>query len=331
MGSRREGAQKGNGMQAMGSTVVAERRRVEAVVETLAAIHNHGESLVELAHDARNMVTALSLYCDLLEEPGVLSAAHRHYGSELRLVAEASRSLVEKLARLDDPAPDDPKLDDPNENDRADRRPASDFSLQGRLFPESPRTERPAARSGQGPVHLKPVNDLPNNQLDDLLIGDVEEEVLASRNVLAAVAGPSIALTVDGDGGALPVRMTSEDLIRVLVNLVKNAAEGMAGAGTIELGLTTRKNAAGEASAVILAVEDTGAGIPQDLLERVFEPGFTTRASPPAGAGWVSGGRRGLGLAITRGIVEAAGGTIHAGNRAGGGARFVIELPVRSS
>jgi hypothetical protein len=58
-------------MQAMGSNAVAERRRVEAVVETLAAIHNHGESLVELAHDARNMVTALSLYCDLLEEPGV--------------------------------------------------------------------------------------------------------------------------------------------------------------------------------------------------------------------------------------------------------------------
>ena len=37
----------------------AERKRVEAVVETLAAIHNHGESLAELAHDASNMVTAL--------------------------------------------------------------------------------------------------------------------------------------------------------------------------------------------------------------------------------------------------------------------------------
>jgi signal transduction histidine kinase len=270
------------------------------------------------------MVTALSLYCDLLEEPGVLSAAHRHYGSELRLVAEASRSLVEKLARLDDPRPDDPKLD---ENDREDSLPATDSSLQGRLFPEPPRTERPAARLGQTPVYLKPMNDL----LDDLLIGDVQEEVLASRNVLAAIAGPSIALTVDANGGSSPVRMTGEDLIRVLLNLVKNAAEGITGAGTIKLGLTTRKGAADEASAVILVVEDSGAGIPEDLLERLFEPGFTTRASAPAGAGWASGGRRGLGLAITRGIVEAAGGTIHAGNRAGGGARFVIELPVRAS
>ena len=43
-----------------------ERSRVEAVVETLAALHGQGESLAEVAHDARNMVTALGLYCDLL-------------------------------------------------------------------------------------------------------------------------------------------------------------------------------------------------------------------------------------------------------------------------
>jgi len=79
----------------------AERKRVEAVVETLAALRGGGESLAELAHDARNMVTALGLYCDLLEEPGVLASPFLHYGSELRLVAAASRSLVEKLVTLD--------------------------------------------------------------------------------------------------------------------------------------------------------------------------------------------------------------------------------------
>jgi signal transduction histidine kinase len=297
-------------MQAMGSKAVAERRRVEAVVETLAAIHNHGESLVELAHDARNMVTALSLYCDLLEEPGVLPAAHRHYGSELRLVAEASRSLVEKLARLDE-------REDPA------RLQGLDSPFQGQLFRAAPATERQVAAPEPEPISHWPI--------DELLIHDFQEEVLASRNVLAAIAGPSIAVTVEADGGALPVRMISEDLIRVLVNLVKNAAEGIAGAGTIRLALTDRKAGSGDASAVVLAVEDTGAGIPEELLDRVFEPGCTTRAAGPSGAGWASGGRRGLGLAITRGIVEASGGTIHAGNRAGGGARFVIELPVRTS
>ena len=49
-----------------------ERKRVEAVVETLATMGCQGESVAEVAHDARNMVTALGLYCDLLEEPGVL-------------------------------------------------------------------------------------------------------------------------------------------------------------------------------------------------------------------------------------------------------------------
>jgi len=61
----------------------AERKRVEAVVETLATVHGEGENLAEVAHDARNMVTALGLYCDLLEEPGVLAAPYTHYGNEL--------------------------------------------------------------------------------------------------------------------------------------------------------------------------------------------------------------------------------------------------------
>ncbi len=79
----------------------AERKRVEAVVETLAKLRSHGETLAEVAHDARNMVTALGLYCDLLEEPGVLTTPYPHYGNELRLVAAASRRLVEKLVALD--------------------------------------------------------------------------------------------------------------------------------------------------------------------------------------------------------------------------------------
>ena len=66
---------------------LAEGKRLETLAETLTPISDHRESLGELAHDARNMMTAISLYCDLLEEPGVLAASHRHYGCELRLLA----------------------------------------------------------------------------------------------------------------------------------------------------------------------------------------------------------------------------------------------------
>ena len=76
-----------------------ERRRVEKVVETLATLRSRGESVSEVAHDARNMVTALGLYCDLLEEPGVLASPFTHYAHELRLVAAASRRLVENWWR----------------------------------------------------------------------------------------------------------------------------------------------------------------------------------------------------------------------------------------
>ena len=85
-----------------------EQKRVENVVATLSALSERGETVAEIAHDARNMVTALDLYCDLLQQPGVLAEPFLHYGGELRLVAAASRRLVEKLtgAHADDASED---------------------------------------------------------------------------------------------------------------------------------------------------------------------------------------------------------------------------------
>ena len=68
-------------------------------------------------------------------------------------------------------------------------------------------------------------------------IENLAAELLANHNLLAALAGPTIALTVDVEGGARPVRLTGEDLTRVLVNLVKNAAEAMPAGGRIQIEL----------------------------------------------------------------------------------------------
>ncbi len=275
-------------MQGTELAAVSGRRRVEAVVETLAAMHRHGDSLAELAHDARNMVTALSLYCDLLDEPGVLAAPHHHYASELRLVAEGSRRLVEKLALLD--------------QSQDQGAPSGSIAEgQGRLFASVP--ESPAKPADAGPID------------------DLREEVLASRNLLAAIAGPAIRVTATAEGGACPVAMTGENLIRVLVNLVRNAAEAIAGTGDIAVTLTDRHGPDAAIRSVVLSVEDSGSGIRPDMLEKVFDPGFTTH-------GERRGRQRGLGLSITRSIVQAAGGRISAGNHDPHGARFLIELPV---
>ncbi len=278
---------------------MAERNRVEAVAETLAAIHNHGESLGELAHDARNLVTALSLYCDLLEEPGVLASSHRHYGSELRLLTDASRRLVEKLSVLDS-------------GEGQGSLPVVS-SLQGRLFGE--------ISGPHYPLNIEPMSIG--------LIDDLGEELLASRDLLAALAGPSISVTVNACRGAWSVQMSSESLIRALVNLVKNSAESIGGAGSVALNLNECRDQDGAVHSLVLSFEDSGPGIPEEMLEEVFEPGFTTRTGERPAGGWASG-HRGLGLSITRSIVEAAGGTIHAEAREPHGARFVIELPVRS-
>ena len=268
------------------------RGRAQAFAETLASRGGRSETLSELVHDARNMVQALELYCDLLEEPGILAAASRHYAGELRLVTASNRRLVEKLALL-------------GKKEATAARTAAVLSM---ALPESP-------------------------------IENLREEVLGVRNLLDALAGPGIRVAVAAEEGALPVWLTTEDLTRILVNLVKNAAEAIAGsgsgaasgAGRIEITLRERAGSADAAPALLLAVEDSGPGIDPGQLEAIFEPGFTT--STHAKGSWPAA-HRGLGLFICRSIVQAAGGRMLAGNRghdgeSPGGARIEIELPIR--
>jgi signal transduction histidine kinase len=277
----------------------AQRTRVEAVVETLARLDNRCESLSEVAHDARNVVTALGLYCELLDEPGVLSPPFAHYGNELKLVATASRRLVEKLVSLD-----------------------SRFAASTpRIAPGLAASVAPASllHAPQGrPAHWDLSPSVP--------IENLAAELLANRNLLAALAGPSVALTVDTDGGARPVQLCGEDFTRILVNLIKNAAEAMPTGGRIHLSLREVWSEPGTTSWLTLNVEDNGPGVPTEAEEKIFEAGYTTRLAPGSAA-W-SAAHRGLGLSITRSIVEAAGGRIHAANRDPMGVCFQIELPV---
>lgn len=291
-------------MAATGITTagMTERKRVEAVIETLAAMHHHGESLGELAHDARNMVTALSLYSDLLEEPGVLASTHRHYASELRLLAEASRTLVEKLGILD-----------------RKQIAARGAVASGRRY---------LIAGAAQPVHALRTGGASFSSPGS--ITDLCAEIVRMRDLLAAIAGPSIDLKVKADVGAFPVRMTSEDLIRALVNLVKNSAESISGPGTIELTLSEGLHCDGAVRWLVLTLEDSGPGIATEHLEMIFEPGFTTHADAHAVDRWPSN-HRGLGLSITRSIVDEAAGRIFAENRLPRGARFIIELPVWDS
>jgi signal transduction histidine kinase len=315
-----------------------ERRRVEKVMETLATLRSRGESLSEVAHDARNMVTALGLYCDLLEEPGVLAIPFTHYAHELRLVAAASRRLVEKLVTLDANAFPDGAVQtllQANDGRRTALASADDPGAAMRTGENA----RDAAFAGSGRSPAANATAEERNRRWDLLpalpVSNLAAELLANRNLLSALAGPSVALTMEADGGAQAVRLTGEDLTRLLVNLVKNAAEAMPKAKTqncrIHIGLSERETAQGAAPCLALTVEDNGPGISEADLDKIFTSGYTSRNQETAlGGGWPQN-HRGLGLAIVRSIVEGAGGRITASNRAPGGACFTLELPVRKA
>jgi signal transduction histidine kinase len=283
----------------------ADRKRVAAVATTLAKVSGRGETVAEVAHDARNMVTALGLYCDLLEEPGVLANPFAHYGYELRLVAAASRRLVEKLAAID------ANLDT---NREESHKPKGG--------------DRVAHRSAEAEPNERTMVWDPKPSMP---IASLAIELLANHNLLAALAGKGITLTIDVDGGARPVWMTAEDLTRVLVNLVKNASEAMPSGGRIEIELHELPARAGTTDALQVTVDDNGPGIAADSLEAIFEAGYSTRSKGAAAAGSWAARHRGLGLAISRSIIEAAGGRILASNRPQGGGRFEIELPVRKT
>lgn len=253
-----------------------------------------GNNLAEVAHDARNMVTALALYCELLQEPGVLNESFRHYAGELRLVTAASRRLVDKLATLDERI----------------LALALDRS-------QAPLNEALLAVTGTG----SPCRELA--PADPIL--NLAAEVRRLRTLLTALAGPQIKLEMVCEGGESAVHITGDDLTRIMVNLVKNAAEAMGAGGRIWIRTGVAGHIAGVPTVVRLSVEDEGPGVPAELLDSIFEPGFTTHRTDVE----ADSGARGLGLSITRSLVEGVGGTIHATRRMPTGTSIQIHLPVR--
>ncbi len=127
--------------------------------------------------------------------------------------------------------------------------------------------------------------------------------------------------------------MPAEDLTRVLVNLVRNASEAMPMGGRIRVAAQMaggQSFAVGgspfqDAHAVVISVQDNGPGVPGELVEKIFEPGFTTKG---AGDGNAAGsGDHGLGLAVARELVELAGGVLVLAPSTRG-ARFEMEIPL---
>ena len=126
----------------------------------------------------------------------------------------------------------------------------------------------------------------------------------------------SITVTVTLDDNLPPVPGDAVQLQQVVLNLLLNACDGLAAlaAGPRELQVTTRTTADGS---IAIVVCDTGVGVSHADLTQIFEPFVTTK---PQGLG--------LGLSISRSIVESHGGRIWAARNDGPGVTLQVELPV---
>jgi signal transduction histidine kinase len=122
-----------------------------------------------------------------------------------------------------------------------------------------------------------------------------------------------IAVRLDLAPGLPEVQAVPTQMRQVLVNLIRNAIQAMPGGGT----LTLSTCAAGDCVRVLVA--DTGIGMEDGTVRRIFTPFFTTREA---------GDGTGLGLSIVQGIIAAHGGTLAVDSRPGQGSRFQAELPI---
>lgn len=126
-------------------------------------------------------------------------------------------------------------------------------------------------------------------------------------------AGVSFATRLSPDSPV--VQADRVQLQQVVVILTLNALQAMSGAGSTRPALTIRTATEGDEAR--LEVEDNGPGIPEEARARVFDSFFTTK---PGGMG--------LGLAIAQSILRDCGGSIGVETAQGGGARFVVRLPL---
>ncbi|MBU0928922.1 MAG: PAS domain-containing protein [Spirochaetes bacterium] len=150
------------------------------------------------------------------------------------------------------------------------------------------------------PMDITPINDDANALLREL-----------AEFMRLEVESAGISLSVEYAKDAPPVPFDRRYLKQALLNLVKNATAAMPDGG--ELRLST----AATGDELKIAVEDSGAGIPEDKLGKIFEPYFTTKENGT-----------GLGLTLTYKIIKEHGGDISVTSKPGQGSSFVITLPI---
>ncbi len=158
-----------------------------------------------------------------------------------------------------------------------------------------------------------------NKIINDLLTysGEIRLELLETvlklviEDALSSVRIPRNVRIFNLAEDEHPVKADVEKMTRVFVNIIRNALDSMPGGGTLTI--VSKKTS----DSITIAFSDTGAGMPKDVLERIWVPFFTTKAKG-----------MGLGLPICKRIVEAHHGKILVESKVREGTTFTIKLPI---
>jgi len=273
----------------------AERIRRDRTRETeIPGFEGRDDEIGDLARAMREMTEALWQRMDAIDRFAA-DVAH-----EIKNPLTSVRSAVETAAKVQDPEKQKKLmgiiLDDVQRLDRL----ISDISEASRLDAE-------LSRTGTETVNLAAV-------LATLA------EVYATADI---GHGVRVETTVNGSAD-LTVRGSENRIVQVIRNLVSNAITFSPEGGSVRL---TAGADPLDGREVIVTVEDDGPGIPDNKLEAIFDRFYSERPSDEK-----FGTHSGLGLSISRQIVEASSGRLWAENRIGAdgsviGARFVIRLP----
>jgi signal transduction histidine kinase len=147
----------------------------------------------------------------------------------------------------------------------------------------------------------------------DLEMADVVHSALDTFRERIARMGVAVDCQLDTQGS---MRGDPEQLRRVVINLIGNAIDAMEGAGTAEPKLTIMSGDNLAGTEVWVRLQDNGPGIPVETRAKIFDPFFTTKSSGT-----------GLGLALSKKVVDAHGGCISVESSPQHGTEFVLSFP----
>jgi two-component system NtrC family sensor kinase len=210
-------------------------------------------------------------------------------------------------------------------SDSADQEPQKLSALKAELDIDYIRTDLPkliasckegARRTRDIVLGLRNFSRLDEAKLKEI---DLHEAIDQTLNLLAGEIKNRVQ--IHKEYGQVPlVTCYASQINQVFMNILSNALQAIEGSGNIWISTKSAKKTDGSEWAVV-SFQDSGAGMPAEVLEKIFDPFFSTK---PVGQG------TGLGLSISYGIIQAHGGEIVAKSQVGIGTEFLVRIPTKA-